>query len=197
MKGAKQLTKSFFYAFSGILYAVEKERNLRIHLIIAGYVIYFQSYYSLQTAEKAILIVMLSVMLASELVNTSVEKTVDLITPAYSTLAKIAKDVAAGAVLVCAIASVMVGIVLFGDWVIINEIIIDFQTNPLRLLILLLSFGVSGWFVFLFGDSQESRCPQTKKIQRNMHSTSPGLDTRIEGLQREASEKDVSPERND
>ena len=109
------LPKSFGYAASGILHALLHERNLRIDFAAAAYIWYFSRYYDLGRTECALLVLMMGFVIACELINTAIENTVDLETPVYRSLAKIAKDVAAGAVLVSAFACVAAGWFLFWD----------------------------------------------------------------------------------
>lgn len=110
---AYNLLRSFKCAFTGIARSLRYERNLRIHFLTSAYVIYFTRYFDLSKAELALVILMIGLVIACELINTAIEATVDLKTPAYSALAKTAKDAAAGAVLVSAAASVAVGAALF------------------------------------------------------------------------------------
>lgn len=120
------LLQSFSFAFQGIAFALSWERNLRIHLIISALVAYFSSrYYRLSRAEIAMLIISMTMVIAFELINTAIEKTIDLESPGYNHLAKIAKDVAAGAVLITAIGTVVVGLVILWDWNTITIMLAD------------------------------------------------------------------------
>lgn len=109
----KNLIKSFGYAFSGIGYCICNERNMRIHLCFAAYMIGFLTVYDffeVSKAEFAVLVGLCALVMALEAVNTAVEKAVDLATKERNELARISKDAAAGAVLIAAIASVVAGI---------------------------------------------------------------------------------------
>ncbi len=109
----KNLIKSFGYAFSGIGYCICNERNMRIHLCFAAYMIGFLTVYDffeVSKAEFAVLVGLCALVMALEAVNTAVEKAVDLVTKERNELARISKDAAAGAVLIAAIASVVAGI---------------------------------------------------------------------------------------
>lgn len=106
------------------------ERNLRIHFFSAGYVLYFTRYFDLSKAELALVILMIGLVIACELINTAIEATVDLNTPVYSALAKTAKDAAAGAVFVSAAASLAVGITLFWQPRVFDEIKSDIMSAP-------------------------------------------------------------------
>jgi len=107
------LLRSFYYAISGITSAIKSERNLRIHLTLTLLVIFLGFAFSITRIEWLIVILVLGGMLCSELINTAIERVVDLATEDYHPLAKQAKDIAAGAVLLFAITSVVVGIIIF------------------------------------------------------------------------------------
>lgn len=109
------LRKSFSYAVSGIAFCVRFEKNMRIHIITMLYVLFFSQFYELERSEILILIAVCVTVISLEMVNTAIEVVVDKVSPNYHTLAKIAKDVAAGAVLVAALSAVVVGLVLFWD----------------------------------------------------------------------------------
>jgi undecaprenol kinase len=108
------LLRSFYYAMIGIASAIKSERNLKIHLTLSLLVIFLGFAFSITRIEWLIVILVLGGMLCSELINTAIERVVDLATEDYHPLAKQAKDIAAGAVLLYAITSVVVGIVIFG-----------------------------------------------------------------------------------
>lgn len=128
---AYNLVRSFAYAFHGVAHSLRHERNLRIHFFMAAYVLYFSRYFGLTPAEYAALFAVIGLVVACEMINTAIEAAVDLSTPAYSALAKIAKDAAAGAVLVSTAASVATGIVLFWQPEILRLIWADILTAPL------------------------------------------------------------------
>lgn len=107
------LWKSFSYAIYGICSTVRNERNMRIHLIISFLVIGGSIYFSLSILEWMFVVFAIGGMLVLELINTSIERLVDLVTTEYHPLAKQAKDAAAGAVFVFAIVSVIIGIMIF------------------------------------------------------------------------------------
>ena len=89
--------RSFAAAGSGIWQAIRQERNLRFHLAAAALVLYGRSFYSFSAAEDAALFLTMGSVIAAELVNTAVERAVDLCCPRPNPLAKLAKDAAAGA----------------------------------------------------------------------------------------------------
>lgn len=109
------LVQSFVFALSGIAYALTHERNLRIHSALGVYVIYFSKYYGFSNTEYAVILLLIGFVLTCEMINTAIEKKIDLETLKYNPLAKISKDVAAGAVLVSAVTATASGFLLFYD----------------------------------------------------------------------------------
>ena len=110
-----ELLKSFGYAFQGVAACLLGERNFRIHTLAGALAIAMGSYYRLDGTQWAVLILTIALVLCCETVNTAVEAAVDLASPGEHPLAKLAKDCAAGAVLLAAAGSVGVGFCLFGD----------------------------------------------------------------------------------
>lgn len=105
--------KSFHHAFEGIIYAARTQRNMRLHLIAAALVLAATLYLHLQRPYVIGIVITVAMVLAFELLNTALEAVVDLMTVAHHPLAKIAKDTAAGAVLVVAFAALIVGYLTF------------------------------------------------------------------------------------
>jgi undecaprenol kinase len=114
-KGKKKnkLLHSFSLAFSGILYTIRHERNMKIHCTAAILVIMLSFYFQLSAVEWIFILLAIGGVFSFELINTAIERTVDLITEDFHPLAKQAKDIAAGAVLVYAILSVVIGCIIF------------------------------------------------------------------------------------
>ena len=109
----KSLAGSFRYAFAGLFHAIKHNRNLKIHLLSALAVIAFSIYFHVSLYEKAILGITILLVISSEMINTAIEEMVNLITNEHKVEAKIAKDVAAGMVLVTAIGSIIIGAFIF------------------------------------------------------------------------------------
>lgn len=113
----KSLIKSFGYAFDGVLYALKYNRNLRIHFIVALVVLMLSIFFKVTLYEMSILATMILLVILSETINTAIEEMVNLITKEHGKEAKIAKDVAAGMVLIAAVGSVIVGILIFAPYI--------------------------------------------------------------------------------
>jgi len=105
--------KSFGHAIDGIKTAFKKEPNLQIHLTIGVLVLALAGILRFSIFEWIVLLFTVALVIALELINTSVESIVDLVSPEIKPQAKIAKDVAAAAVLVTAIISIIIGVLLF------------------------------------------------------------------------------------
>jgi undecaprenol kinase len=106
--------KSFQFAFEGLAHVFRTQQNARIHLFVIAVVIFLALWLAIPLSDAAIVFLAIGMVLGLEFMNTALEALVDLISPDHHPLAKIVKDVCAGAVLICAIASVLVGICLFG-----------------------------------------------------------------------------------
>jgi diacylglycerol kinase (ATP) len=110
---SRSLIWSFEYAIRGIVYSVRTQRNMRLHLVLAAGVFIAALWFGIRGLELIALILSIGFVIAAELLNTAIEATVDLATDGFDPLAAIAKDVAAGAVLISAITAVAVGYVVF------------------------------------------------------------------------------------
>jgi diacylglycerol kinase (ATP) len=112
-KIASSLATSFRYAWDGLTYAFETQRNFRIHTVIGTLAIGLGLFLHLKPVEISVVGVTIGIVLAMELLNTAIESVVDLTVGQSShELARIAKDCAAGAVLVSAMAAIIVGAAL-------------------------------------------------------------------------------------
>ncbi len=110
---ASNLFVSFKYAWAGISYAFQTQRNFRIHIGVCALAIGLSLFLHLKAVEIAVIGVTSGLVLALELLNTAIESLVDLtVKQTYHDLAKIAKDCAAGAVLISALVAVMVACML-------------------------------------------------------------------------------------
>jgi diacylglycerol kinase len=111
---SRNIFESFRFAFSGLWYALRTQRNTRIHLIITAAVVVLGLFLELSYVQWAMVTLTIGFVLVSEMLNTVAETLVDLISPGYHPLAKIVKDVTAGAVLLAAIVSIVVGLLVLG-----------------------------------------------------------------------------------
>ena len=109
-----RIVDSFGFAFAGLRYCLRTQRNFRIHIAVAVLGTIAGLILRLGLIEWAVFATMVAMVLAAEMVNTMVESLVDLVTTEYHPLAKVAKDIAAGIVLLTAMASVIVGLLIFG-----------------------------------------------------------------------------------
>jgi len=111
---SRNIFESFRFAFSGLWYALRTQRNTRIHLTITAAVVVLGLCLELSYVQWAVVTLTIGFVLVSEMLNTVAETLVDLISPGYHPLAKIVKDVTAGAVLLAAIVSIVVGLLVLG-----------------------------------------------------------------------------------
>jgi diacylglycerol kinase (ATP) len=109
----RKVTAGFGFAIRGIVAAIRAEQNLRIHLVAAVCVIAGAWYYRVSVTEWAVLMVCIGSVIAAELINTAIERLVDLVSPGYDTRAGLIKDISAGAVLVTAIIAAVAGSIIF------------------------------------------------------------------------------------
>ena len=109
----KKIINSFKYAIEGIISSFRTEQNMKIHVFIMIVVIILGIILKLSALEWIILTIVIALVISAELFNTTIETVVDMITKEKNEKAKLAKDVAAGAVLVLAIGSVVVGLIIF------------------------------------------------------------------------------------
>lgn len=105
--------RGFTFAWQGIAYAFKTQINFRFHVLAMTIVIGTGLLLQINTSDWIVLCLLIGLVLSAELFNTAIEKLTDLVTTEMHPLAKIAKDTAAGAVFVLAIASVIIGILIF------------------------------------------------------------------------------------
>ncbi|NJO07879.1 MAG: diacylglycerol kinase family protein [Chloroflexaceae bacterium] len=109
----RSLIRSFRYAFAGVGYLLCTQRNAQIHCLIGACAMTLGFFLGLARWEWVLLVLTMTVVLAAEGINTAIEAAVDVATAEYHPIAAIAKDVGAGAVLICAIGAVAVGCLIF------------------------------------------------------------------------------------
>lgn len=113
MKELKKRIKSFGYAFKGIASLLKKEHNAWIHCLAIVVVTSLGFYFHITPTEWCIVLLCFGMVLAAEGFNTAIERLVDLVSPERHPVAGDVKDVAAGAVLICAIAAAIIGCIIF------------------------------------------------------------------------------------
>jgi diacylglycerol kinase len=110
---ASHLVDSFRFAFEGISHALKTQRNFRIHIAIFLFIVMLGLLFKLSLIEWAIIAIVSGLVFQAELMNTALEAIVDHVAPEFHALAKVAKDCAAGAVVISALAAVIVGLLIF------------------------------------------------------------------------------------
>lgn len=111
----KKLVNSFNNAIDGVIDTVRTQRNMKIHLMIAIGVLFACFCFDISKSEFLILAITITMVVSAELINTAIEAAIDMTTNFYHPLAKVAKNAAAGGVLVTAINAVIVGYIIFWD----------------------------------------------------------------------------------
>jgi len=109
----RRFVESFNAAVEGFAYVLKTERNMRIHFLAALFIVLLAIYLNFSLADVVILCMAITFVLMTEMINTTIELIVDVIKPEYHPVARIIKDVSAGAVLISAINAVIVGYTVF------------------------------------------------------------------------------------
>ncbi len=112
-KGINRLFKSFKYAYEGLKYAFKYEQNILVHFLATILVIIAGIFFKISMTEWLVLTLIIGLVIATELINTSIEATIDLVTKEVHPLAKVAKDTAAAAVLIFGITALIIGLIIF------------------------------------------------------------------------------------
>ena len=115
MKDQQGVARSFDHAYRGLIYAVRTQRNMRVHVVIAALVLVGSLLVGVSKLELAGLVFVILLVFITELFNTALEFAIDLVTKEYHPLAKLAKDISAGAVLVSSVGAVLVGYLILAD----------------------------------------------------------------------------------
>ena len=118
MRGFKRLSSSLKYAFDGLKYAYKNEQSMTVHIVVTILVIMFGFIFEISSYEWIIVVLCIGIMMCVELVNTSIEAVVDLVTKKYNEKAKVAKDVAAAVSVMFSITSIIVGLIIFAPKII-------------------------------------------------------------------------------
>jgi diacylglycerol kinase (ATP) len=110
---APSVLESFNFAFEGIIHVLRTQRNMRVHFAIAVAVLVAALAVGVRRLELVALLIAISFVLIAEMLNTALEAGIDVATTSFDPLAKLAKDIAAGAVLIATINAVAVGYLVF------------------------------------------------------------------------------------
>jgi diacylglycerol kinase (ATP) len=111
--GFARLIKSFGYAFTGLYELLRSELNTRIHLLATVCALVAAILFRISKSEWCVILIVIALVWTAEAFNTAIEKLTDHLFPEYHETARFAKDVAAGAVLVCAIVALVCGLIIF------------------------------------------------------------------------------------
>jgi diacylglycerol kinase (ATP) len=115
MRRPPSIFDSFNFAFEGVIHVLRTQRNMRIHFTVATAVLLAAIATGVDRLELIALLLSISFVLITEMVNTAIEASIDVATTSFDPLAKLAKDIAAGAVLISTVNAVAVGYLVFSD----------------------------------------------------------------------------------
>jgi len=107
------IIESFNYAFEGIIHVLRTQRNMRIHFVAAVAVLVAGLAVDISRLELIALLLAISFVLIAEMINTAIEGAIDVSTTSFDPMAKLAKDIAAGAVLIATVNAIAVGYLVF------------------------------------------------------------------------------------
>ena len=147
----KSLIKSFGYAFEGIFTAITKERNMRIHIVCMIYLFFFLfafDFFEITRTQVAILFVACGLVIGAELINTAIEAIIDSQGEEHTKHGKIAKDCAAGAVLIFTIFSVLCGVAIMYQPKAFELLFAYFIENPIAIVLFAISVIIFTIFIF-------------------------------------------------
>jgi diacylglycerol kinase (ATP) len=113
MRARPSVIESFNYAIEGVVHVLRTQRNMRIHFAVAVGVIIAAAVVGVSKIELIALLLSITFVLVAEMINTAVEGTIDAATTSFDPMAKLAKDIAAGAVLIASVNAVAVGYLVF------------------------------------------------------------------------------------
>ncbi len=153
------LAKSFFYAASGIVSALVRERNMRIHTVCMAYMYFFLfafDFFEITRTQLAVIFLANALVIGGELINTAIENTVDLVSKEHTAYGKAAKDCAAGAVLVFAVFSVLCGIAVMWQPKAFSALFEYFGSRPAAVVLFAASAVIFTLFIF-FGFKRPSK----------------------------------------
>jgi diacylglycerol kinase (ATP) len=140
-RGTTSLIQSFNYAFEGIVHVLKTQRNMRLHFALAIGVLVAAFAYDVSKLELIGLVLAIAFVLIAEMLNTAIEAVTDIATSSFHPLAKLAKDISAGAVLVASATAVLVGYLVLADRLgrQLDDILISLRQAPLHLTVIALA----------------------------------------------------------
>jgi diacylglycerol kinase (ATP) len=113
MKPRPSIIESFNFAIEGVIHVLRTQRNMRIHFAVAVAVLIVAAAVGVSKLELIALLIAIAFVLVAEMINTAVEGAIDAATTTFDPMAKLAKDIAAGAVLIASVTAVAVGYLVF------------------------------------------------------------------------------------
>lgn len=117
MDNLKKLFRSFHHAFRGLKYVIKNEQNFQLEILFAIFIIILMFIFNIRDWQKVALFLVIFSVLAVELINTILERVVDILKPRVHPYAQLIKDVMAAAVLVASIGAVVVGVIIFYPYI--------------------------------------------------------------------------------
>jgi len=149
----RDLLESFNRAANGIIFCLRTQRNFRIHILAAVLVLFFSLWFHITKEEFLLVLTAIFLVLVTEIINTAVEVTIDLITQEYHPLAAVAKNVAAGGVMLAAIIAVITGYIVFFPRVnpLIPKTVETIRNSPIYLTLIALGLVILVVIIFKTG----------------------------------------------
>ena len=134
-RSTTSLLQSFNYAFEGVIWVLRTQRNMRIHFAVATAVLVLAFAYGVTRLELIALLLAIAFVLIAEMINTAIEAAVDIATTSFDPLAKLAKDIAAGAVLIASITAGVIGYLVLADRLgqPTNRLLVELRDAPIYL----------------------------------------------------------------
>lgn len=115
----RNLITSFKNAFFGLFYCFRTQRNFRLHLLVTILVLVVSYFLRIEKTEVLFLFFAILLVLALEMVNTTIEAIIDLMTSEWQEKARLAKDIAAATILLAAVGAVVIGIIIFSPYILL------------------------------------------------------------------------------
>ena len=153
-------------AIKGIIYTIKTQSNIRKQLVIAVLVVLFGLYYKLSNTQIICLVFAITMVLFGEMINTAIETVVDMYTSEYNEKAGIAKDVAAGGVLVLSIGAIFFAYFIFWNNIIdvINRIVLLYMNNIMYIVITICIAAILWLILFKVNKKKESSMKVGERI---------------------------------